>query len=144
MTRGVLDPRNYYYRRVYADTVRAVEAACASDLVDPGKIVLTPASQGGGITLAVAGLLPDIFTAMIDVPFLCDMRTATEITAADPCHEIVRFCKIHQDKTETGFAAYNHYAGEKERRICRYNQHKGGQSCQKREKILFFSKLLNK
>ena len=27
MTRGVLDPKTYYYRRVFTDAVRAVEAA---------------------------------------------------------------------------------------------------------------------
>ncbi len=35
MTRGVLDPHTYYYRRVFSDAVRAVEAACSYPAVDP-------------------------------------------------------------------------------------------------------------
>ena len=36
MTRGILDPAAYYYRRVFADGVRAVETVRAHDSVDPG------------------------------------------------------------------------------------------------------------
>jgi cephalosporin-C deacetylase len=35
----------------------------------------------------------------------------------------------------TVFAAYNHYAGEKDIRIWPYNQHEGGQSAQVLEKL---------
>ena len=34
MTRGILDPQSYYYRRVFTDAVRAVEAARGTRLVD--------------------------------------------------------------------------------------------------------------
>src|SRR5262249_22155289 len=71
MTRGILSPATYYYRRVFTDAVRAVEAARGRPEVDPEKIVLTGPSQGGGITLAAAGLVPDVLAAMPDVPFLC-------------------------------------------------------------------------
>ena len=37
MTRGILDPQTYYYRRVFTDAVRAVEAALSHPLVDPGR-----------------------------------------------------------------------------------------------------------
>ncbi len=36
MTRGVLDPATYYYRRVFTDAVRAVEAAQSHPAVDAG------------------------------------------------------------------------------------------------------------
>ena len=39
MTRGILDPAAYYYRRVFADGVRAVETVRAHDSVDPGGSV---------------------------------------------------------------------------------------------------------
>ncbi len=60
MTRGVLDPRTYYYRRVFTDAVRAVEAARSYPAVDGRRVAVTGGSQGGGITLAVAGLVPDL------------------------------------------------------------------------------------
>src|SRR5260221_278660 len=56
MTRGILDPKTYYYRRVFIDGVRAVEVARHHLAVDPNRIAVTGVSQGGGIAIAVAGL----------------------------------------------------------------------------------------
>jgi cephalosporin-C deacetylase len=111
MTRGVLSPETYYYRRLITDAVRAVDAARAMPFVDSTRIVVTGVSQGGGITIAVAGLVPDLVAAMPDVPFLCDMRTATEITDRDPYREIVQYCKIHRDKVEDVFRTLGFFDG---------------------------------
>jgi len=89
MTRGILAPETYYYRRVFTDAVRAVEAARTRPEVDPAKIVVTGGSQGGGITLAAAGLVPDVLAAMPDVPFLCHFRRACETVDTHPYQEIV-------------------------------------------------------
>ena len=51
MTRGVLDPKTYYYRRVFTDAVRAVEAAMGHEWVDEMRVAVTGGSQGGGIAL---------------------------------------------------------------------------------------------
>ncbi|MGE5223422.1 MAG: acetylxylan esterase, partial [Omnitrophica WOR_2 bacterium] len=45
MTRGILDPKHYYYRRVLTDGVRAVEAARSHPAIDPGRIAITGGSQ---------------------------------------------------------------------------------------------------
>ena len=60
MTRGVLDPNTYYYKRLFTDAVRAVEAARSHPAIDTGRIAVTGSSQGGGITLTVAGLVDEI------------------------------------------------------------------------------------
>jgi cephalosporin-C deacetylase len=111
MTRGVLNPRTYYYRRLFTDAVRAVEAARAHPLVDSRRVAVTGGSQGGGIALAVSGLVPDLVAALPDVPFLCHMRVATEITDADPYNELARFCQVHRDKVETVFATLQYFDG---------------------------------
>ena len=72
MTRGITDPKGYYYRRVYTDGVRAVEAVLTRPETDPDKLAVVGGSQGGGIAIAVAGLEPRVKAAMPDVPFLCD------------------------------------------------------------------------
>ena len=54
MTRGIVKKENYYYRRVFTDGVRAVEAARSHEAIDGNRIAVTGGSQGGGITLAVA------------------------------------------------------------------------------------------
>ena len=111
MTRGVLDPKTYYYRRVFTDAVRAVESARTHPAVDPKRVVVTGGSQGGGITLAAAGLVPDIAAAMPDVPFLCNFKRATELVDTEPYHEISRFCKTHRDKVEQVFRTLSYFDG---------------------------------
>jgi cephalosporin-C deacetylase len=111
MTRGVLDPRTYYYRRVFTDGVRAVDTARSHPAVDASRIALTGGSQGGGITLAVSGLVPDVQVAMPDVPFLCHYRRATEIVDSMPYQEIARYCMTHRDKIDTVFGTLAYFDG---------------------------------
>jgi cephalosporin-C deacetylase len=98
LTRGITAPETYYYRRLMTDAVRAVEAARANPLVDPTRVAVNGGSQGGGLALAAAGLVPDLLMALPDVPFMCHWRRATTITDDDPYHEIVRYCKVHRDR----------------------------------------------
>jgi cephalosporin-C deacetylase len=111
MTRGVLDPRTYYYRRLLTDAVRAVEAARSHPVVDARRVAVVGGSQGGGMVLAVAGLVPDLAAALPDVPFLCAYRSALEVTNADPYGEIGRYCKTHRDKIETVFKTLSYFDG---------------------------------
>jgi cephalosporin-C deacetylase len=110
MTRGVLQPQTYYYRRVFADAVRAVETARAHPAVNGMRIAASGGSQGGGITLAVSGLA-DVEAIMPDVPFLCHYRRATEITDEHPYQEITRYLMIHRDKEATVFATLAYFDG---------------------------------
>jgi cephalosporin-C deacetylase len=110
MTRGVLDPHTYYYRRLFTDAVRAVEAARTLEGVDPGRVAVTGGSQGGGIALAVAALT-EVQAAMPDVPFLCHYRRATELVDTAPYNEISTFCKVHRDKVETVFTTLSYFDG---------------------------------
>jgi cephalosporin-C deacetylase len=112
LTRGVLSPQTYYYRRVFTDAVRAVEAARSHPAVDAERIAVTGTSQGGGITLAVSGLIPNaIKIAMPDVPFLCHYRRAAQVVDTDPYGEIVRYCKAHRDQVETVFRTLSYFDG---------------------------------
>lgn len=179
LTRGILNADSYYYRRVFTDAVRAVEAAAAHPAVDATRLAVTGGSQGGGIALAVGGLSSLVSVVMTDVPFLCHYRRATEITAELPYQEIFGFLKIHRDQVErvfetlsyfdgvnfaarararalfsvglmdpicppsTVYAAYNHYAGDKEMRIWQYNTHEGGGTYQAIEKVRFLKAIWN-
>jgi cephalosporin-C deacetylase len=111
MTRGILDPKTYYYRRVFTDGVRAVEAAQEHPAVDPERIAITGGSQGGGITVAVSGLSPAVKVSMPDVPFLCHYRRATEISDAAPYSEIAKYCLVHRDKIDTAFNTLAYFDG---------------------------------
>ncbi|MEU4222559.1 acetylxylan esterase [Actinoplanes sp. NPDC026623] len=100
MTRGILDPAGYYYRRLYTDAVRAVDAARSLPQVDPDRVAVLGGSQGGGLALAVAGLRADLAAAVAFVPFLCDFPRATRITDAYPYREIADYLKIHRESVE--------------------------------------------
>lgn len=98
VTRGIDAPENYYYRRVYTDGVRAVEAARSHPLTDASRTVVHGSSQGGGISIAVGGLVPDLAGIAPDVPFLCDFPRSTTITNRDPYREIGKYLKTHRGR----------------------------------------------
>jgi cephalosporin-C deacetylase len=112
MTRGVLDPKTYFYRRVYTDGVRAVEAAQSHPMIDADRIAVTGVSQGGGISIAISGLVPQVKVVMPDVPFLCHFRRATEIVDSNPYGEIGQFCHVHRDKVEAVFRTLSYFDGQ--------------------------------
>jgi cephalosporin-C deacetylase len=112
MTNGIDSPQNYYYRRVFTDAVRAVEAAAGHPAVDPARIAVTGVSQGGGITIAAAGLCGrKVKLAMPEVPYLCYYRRATTLVDSMPYNEIVQYLKCHRDKVEQTFQTLAYFDG---------------------------------
>jgi cephalosporin-C deacetylase len=109
MTQGILDPRTYYYRRVYVDAVRAVAAVREHEEIDATRVAVTGISQGGGLTLAVAGLVPDIAAVLPDVPFLCNFPRAIAITPNDPYTEITHYLKVHRDHEAQVLATLSYF-----------------------------------
>jgi cephalosporin-C deacetylase len=111
MTRGILDPATYYYRRVFTDAVRAVEAARAHPVVDAARVAVAGGSQGGAITLAVSGLVPDLVAALPDVPFLCQFRRSVDVATEGPYPEIEGYLKVHRDHVERVFTTLSYFDG---------------------------------
>ncbi len=111
MTRGIGDRESYFYRRVFTDAVRAIEALKTRPEIDAQKLVAVGGSQGGGITLAVAGLVPELAAAMPDVPFLCDFPRAVAIAARDPYGEIARYLSVHRDRIAPTFETLRYFDG---------------------------------
>ena len=111
LTRGILDPAEYYYRRVFTDAVRAIDAARRLPGVDATRVVAAGGSQGGGIALAVAGLMPDIAAALIDVPFLANFRRAVAVTDEYPYQELTQYLAVHRGHAERAFATLGYFDG---------------------------------
>ena len=111
MTRGITDPASYYYRRVYADAVRAVDFVRGVDGVNGSAVAVTGASQGGGLSLAAAALADGVRAVMTDVPFLCDFRRATRVAMSNPYLEIVRYLACHRDHEEAAFRTLAYFDG---------------------------------
>ncbi|MFF2777456.1 acetylxylan esterase [Streptomyces sp. NPDC058052] len=111
LTRGIERPEEHYYRRLFADAARWAEAARALPMVDPGRIVVTGFSQGGGIALAVAGLVPGLAGVMPDVPFLCHIRRGAEIAPEPPYTEIAQYLALHRDRVDQVFTTLSYFDG---------------------------------
>jgi cephalosporin-C deacetylase len=115
MTAGILDPKTYYYRRVFTDAVRLTAVAAAHPLVDADRIILTGGSQGGGITLAAGALahLVDVVPLGIapDVPFLCHYARGIAMTDKDPYAEITRYLAGWRDHAETAYRTLGYFDG---------------------------------
>jgi cephalosporin-C deacetylase len=101
MTKGIRDPRQYYFRYVYADALRALELLARREEVDDKRLAIAGGSQGGALTLAVAALSQKPILALPDVPFLCDLRRAIQITPNGPYPEITNFLRSFPHLYET-------------------------------------------
>ncbi|MEU5576136.1 acetylxylan esterase [Streptomyces huasconensis] len=109
MTRGIEDPHAYYYRRLYVDAVRAVEAVRAHPLVNASRVAALGVSQGGGLALAVGGLVPDLAAIAPDVPFLCDFPRAATLTDRQPYKEIGLYLKARRGGQERVFRTLSYF-----------------------------------
>ncbi|MEU3254570.1 acetylxylan esterase [Streptomyces sp. NPDC006997] len=94
--RGLLAPHDHHYRRLVTDAVRAVAAVRALPGVDPARVAAVGNSQGGGLALAVAGLVPDLAAALVTAPLLCGIRRALELSDEGPYGEIAAYLAVHR------------------------------------------------
>ena len=102
LTKGIADPRDYYYRRVFTDAALAVDVARSMPGADRTRVAVQGTSQGGAIALAAAALTDDVAAALVNIPFLCHVRRAIEVTDAAPYAELLQFARTR--KTEVGQA----------------------------------------
>jgi len=115
MTAGITDPETYYYRRVFIDAVRALDAVRTSPLVDPDKLIVTGGSQGGGIAIAAAGLAGLAGIRLLgcapDVPFLCHFERGVQITDEPPYAEITEYLRGFRDHVEAAYRTLSYFDG---------------------------------
>lgn len=109
--RGLLDPRDYHYRRLITDAVRAVAALRALPGVDGERVAAVGNSQGGGLALAVAGLVPDLAAVLVTAPFLCGIRRALDLTDASPYGEISAYLSVHRGAEEAAYRTLSYMEG---------------------------------
>ncbi len=75
-------PDNMLFRQIFLDTAQLADIVMAMPEVDATRVGVTGGSQGGGLALACAALVPDIALAAPVFPFLCDYRRVWEIDQA--------------------------------------------------------------
>lgn len=110
LTLGLPDPARLYYRRLFTDAVRAVDAATAHPDVDAKRVVTSGTSQGGALSLAASVLRgwllgSPVAAVLADVPFLCHLGRAAELAAEAPYTELVLWLSTHRTQAAAAFAA---------------------------------------
>ena len=77
---GIDSRETYTYRALYANAVRGVDVLASLPEVNAQKIGAAGASQGGGLSLAVAALDPRVAAVSADFPFMCDVYTGLPLS----------------------------------------------------------------
>jgi cephalosporin-C deacetylase len=104
--RGLDDsPRKLAFRQIFLDTAQLARIVMGFDEVDADRVGAMGGSQGGGLTLACAALVPEIKRVAPTFPFLSDYQRVWEMDLAkDAYRELVeyfrRFDPRHERKTE--------------------------------------------
>lgn len=111
VTWGIGSPDTYYYRRLLVDAVRAVHAVRALPGVDPLRVAAAGNSQGGGLALAVAGLVPDLAALLCTAPFLCDIHHALGSVTTSPYAEIAAYLAVRRDLTPAAYDTLSYLDG---------------------------------
>jgi cephalosporin-C deacetylase len=108
LTRGIADPGRYYYTRLFVDATRAIDAVRLHPCAGGRKIVTTGGSQGGGLALATAHLVPAVQAVMPDVPFLAHPRRALEVADSHPYLELAQYCGVYSHMVERVFTTLSY------------------------------------
>lgn len=98
LTHNITDRNTYGYRGFYADALRAIDFLLAREEVDAGRIGVTGSSQGGGLTVVLAALRPEVRAAAPGAPYLCGMLDAIELTSAYPYQEINDYLRLYPQR----------------------------------------------
>jgi cephalosporin-C deacetylase len=97
---GILDPRAFYYRGVFVDAARAVDALRQLDDVDASRVAAIGNSQGGGIVLGVGALVPDLVAVLAQAPFLTAAPVGLRFAAQGPWLELRAYLTEHPDRVD--------------------------------------------
>jgi cephalosporin-C deacetylase len=109
LTRGVLDPETFYYRRLMVDAVRAVRAAREHEAVDATRIAVAGGSQGAALAIAAAALSPEPIALLADLPFLSHLRRAADVAPSGPYLELAAFGQARPELVEQVFATLSYF-----------------------------------
>lgn len=91
IVRGLGDsPANLAFRQIFLDGVQVTRLLMDRPEVDASRVAVTGASQGGGLTLAVAALEPSVRLAAATYPFLSDYLRTWEMDLATDAYAELR------------------------------------------------------
>jgi len=111
LTHNIVDRNTYSYRGFYMDAVKAVDFLLSRPEVDPGRIVVQGASQGGGLSVVTAALRSEVRAVVIGVPYLCAFRDSVELAGTNPYQEIADYLRLYPDRTDDVWNTLEYFDG---------------------------------
>jgi cephalosporin-C deacetylase len=105
---NILDYRSYYLYHAWTDALLSVKIAGQLEEIDRSKIVVSGLSQGGGTSLVMAALNPDISVCLAAVPSYCWWERRIFIRSACAA-DISRFIACNPEYEETVYKTMSYY-----------------------------------
>jgi len=84
------DPDNLLFRQIFLDTAMLAKIVMDLPYVDRTRVGAMGYSQGGGLTLACAALMPEIKCLSVEYPFLSDYKRVWDMDLSKDAYEELR------------------------------------------------------
>lgn len=85
------DPKKLMFRNVFLDAAQLTRIVMAMPQVDAKRVGIFGGSQGGGITMACAALVPEVNRAVSVFPFLSDYRRVWNMDLAKDAYDEMKY-----------------------------------------------------
>ena len=93
------DPKDLLYRDMYLDTAMLARVIMELDYVDETRVGVYGGSQGGGLSIACAALVPEIKLCAPTFPYLSDYKRVWEMDLAKGAYDGMKYYFKHFDPT---------------------------------------------
>ena len=100
------DPKKLLFRSIFLDTARLTRIVMQLPEVDPTRVGAMGGSQGGGLTLACASLVPELNRAYAVYPCLSDYRRVWNMDLAKAAYEEIQYYFRQFDPTHANEDAF--------------------------------------
>ena len=111
LTHNIVDRNTYSYRGFYMDAVKSLDFLLSRSEVDPGRVAVQGASQGGGLSVVTAALRAEVRAAVIGVPYLCAFRDSVELAGTNPYQEIADYVRLYPERADDVWSTLEYFDG---------------------------------
>ncbi len=117
LVRGVEDRQSYVYRAIVLDCLLALKVARGLEPVDPQRIAVMGTSQGGGLSILIGALQPEVKCLSADLPWLTDFAYQLSHEVEGPYRELQEYLRRHPEREQAAMATLGyfdtlHFAGQ--------------------------------
>ena len=111
LTHGIESRDTYGYRGVISDCSRGVDFLLSRPEIDSERIFCCGSSQGGGLTLATAGLRSEIKGGVSGYPFLCSYPESMRMLRSYPYDELSCYLRAYPEREEQMLETLRYFDG---------------------------------